>query len=106
MGKRGVRRMGEMVCLGGEIKDSAPKKELISEIWGKGVCDIWEKWVVWVEKSNTCSRMSLPFLAPPFLAGIPGPEVPGGAPGASSASSSKGGSSARATPPPPPSIGG
>ena len=25
-------------------------KELNSEIWGKGVCDIWEKWVVWVEK--------------------------------------------------------
>ena len=21
------------------------KKELNSEIWGKGVCDIWEKWV-------------------------------------------------------------
>ena len=45
--------MGEMVCLGGEIKDSAPKKELISEIWGKGVCDVWEKWCVWVEKSKT-----------------------------------------------------
>ena len=22
-------------------------------MWGKGVCDIWEKWVVWVEKSKT-----------------------------------------------------
>ena len=28
MGKRGVRQMGEMGCLGGEIKDSAPKKHL------------------------------------------------------------------------------
>ena len=35
--------MGGMGCLGGEIKDS--KKKLKSEIWGKGVCDIWEKWV-------------------------------------------------------------
>ena len=53
MGKSGVRHMGEMGCLGGEIKDSAPKKELNSEIWGKGVCGIWEKWVVWVEKEKT-----------------------------------------------------
>ena len=37
--------MGEIGCLGGERKDSAPKKEFNSEIWGKGVCDIWEKWV-------------------------------------------------------------
>jgi len=29
------------------------KKESNSEIWGKGVCDMWEKWVVWVEKSKT-----------------------------------------------------
>ena len=50
--------MGEMGRLGGEIKyaDSAPKTEYNSEIWGKGVCDIWEKWVVWVEKSNTFAR--------------------------------------------------
>ena len=26
----------------GELQE---KKELNSEIWGKGVCDIWEKWV-------------------------------------------------------------
>ena len=30
-------------CLGGEINVSAPKKEFNSEIWGKGVCDIWGK---------------------------------------------------------------
>ena len=53
MGERGVRHMGGMGCLGGEIKDSAPKEELHSEMWGKGVCDIWEKWVVWVEKEKT-----------------------------------------------------
>ena len=29
------------------------RKEWNSQIWGKGVCDIWEKWVVWVEKSKT-----------------------------------------------------
>ena len=28
-----------------ERKCTAPKEELNSEIWGKGVCDIWEKWV-------------------------------------------------------------
>ena len=50
-GKGGVRHMGEMGCLGGEIKDSAPKKELKPEIWGKGLCDIWEKWVL-CEKKN------------------------------------------------------
>ena len=27
--------MGEMGCLGGGIKDSAPKKESNSEMWGK-----------------------------------------------------------------------
>ena len=58
-----MRHMGEMGCLGGEIKDSAPKMELHSEIWGKGACDIWEKWVVWVEKSNT-SAAPLRFLFP------------------------------------------
>ena len=26
------------------------QKKIKSEIWGKGVCDIWEEWVVWVEK--------------------------------------------------------
>ena len=33
------------MCLGGEIQASAPRKELNSEIWGKRVCDVWEKWV-------------------------------------------------------------
>ena len=30
-----------------------------SEMWGKGVCDIWEKWVVWVEKlaALLCTRL-------------------------------------------------
>ena len=46
MGERGVRHMGEMGCLGGEIKDLAPKTELNSEIWGKGGCHIWEKWTL------------------------------------------------------------
>ena len=32
-----------------EEADPTLEKELNSEIWGKGVCDIWEKWVVWVE---------------------------------------------------------
>ena len=40
--------MGEMGCLGG-----ARKKKSNSERWGNGVCDIWEKWVVWVEKEKT-----------------------------------------------------
>ena len=35
--------MGEMGVWVEESK--TPKKELNSEIWGKGVCDIWEKWV-------------------------------------------------------------
>ena len=26
-------------------KTCTSKKELNSEIWGKGVCDMWEKWV-------------------------------------------------------------
>ena len=47
-GEKGCATYGRNGCLGGGIKDSAPKKELNSEIWGKGVCDIWEKWVVWV----------------------------------------------------------
>ena len=38
--------MGEMGRLGGEREI----KELNSEIWGNGVCDIWEKCVVWVEE--------------------------------------------------------
>ena len=29
------------------------KKELHAEMLGNGVCDRWEKWVVWVEKSKT-----------------------------------------------------
>ena len=29
------------------------KKNYILRYREKGVCDIWEKWVVWVEKSNT-----------------------------------------------------
>ena len=45
--------MGEMGVWVEESK--TPKKELNSEIWGNGVCDTWEKWVVWVEKSN-CLR--------------------------------------------------
>ena len=28
------------------IREALLKKGLHSEIWGKGVCDIWEKWVV------------------------------------------------------------
>ena len=28
------------------------KKELHAEMLGNGVCDRWEKWVVWVEKSK------------------------------------------------------
>ena len=45
-GEKGCATYGRNGCLGGGIKyltDSAPKKELSSEIWGKGVCDIWEK---------------------------------------------------------------
>jgi hypothetical protein len=44
-GEKGCATYGRNGCLGGEIKyvDSAPKKESNSEIWGKGVCDIWEK---------------------------------------------------------------
>ena len=71
MGKRGVRHMGEMgvsgwrnqipprtasfspracrreqpACGGRLPRARASKTELNSEIWGKGVCDIWEKWV-------------------------------------------------------------
>ena len=33
-----------------DVRHEHLKKESNSEIWGKGVCDIWEKWVVWVEK--------------------------------------------------------
>ena len=41
--------MGGMGCLGGEIKDSKKENKYLS--YGeKGMCDIWEKWVVWVEK--------------------------------------------------------
>ena len=32
---------------------TALTKKLNSEMWGKGVFDIWEEWVVWVEKSKT-----------------------------------------------------
>ena len=48
-GEGGVRHMGEMGCPRGEIK-LAEKNESNAEIWGKGVCDIWEEWVVCVEK--------------------------------------------------------
>ncbi len=36
--KRGVRHMGEMGGWRNQV--------------GKGVCDIWEKWLVWVEKES------------------------------------------------------
>ena len=32
-------------------------------MWGKGVCDIWEKWVVWVETSNHLLTESVLSLA-------------------------------------------
>ena len=40
-------------------KSKTPRKESNCEIWGKGVCDKWEKWVVWVEKSKTLLRKSI-----------------------------------------------
>ena len=36
--QHGVPRMSER-------RDELLKKELNSEIWGKGACDVWEKWV-------------------------------------------------------------
>ena len=47
--------MGEIGCLGGEIKISAPEKEVNSEIWGKGGCHIWEKWVSGWRNKSLCS---------------------------------------------------
>ena len=32
----------------GNVREVHPA--INSEIWGKRVCDIWEEWVVWVEK--------------------------------------------------------
>ena len=37
--------MGEMGVWVEKEKTLLQKKELNPEIWGKGVCDIWEKWV-------------------------------------------------------------
>ena len=42
-----------LFLLGGEVLGELKKKEFNSEIWGEGVCDMWEKRVVWVEKSKT-----------------------------------------------------
>ena len=45
--------MGEMGVWVEKSKTLLHKKESNSEMWGRGVCNIWEKWVVWVEKSKT-----------------------------------------------------
>ena len=49
-GERGCATYGRNVWV---EKSNTPKTELHAEMWGNGVCDIWEKWVVWVEKPNT-----------------------------------------------------
>ena len=36
--------MGEVGLSGWRNKILCSKKKLKSEIWGKGACDIWEKW--------------------------------------------------------------
>ena len=36
------------------------KQELDSEIWGKGVCDIWEKWVEsWGDRVDSAQKNNL-----------------------------------------------
>ena len=48
-GEKGCATYGRNRCLGGGIKDSAPKKEPNSEIWGRGVRHIGGIGV-WVEE--------------------------------------------------------
>ena len=38
-----------------------PKKKPNSEIWGKGVCGIWEKWVSGWRHKRLCSRKRIKF---------------------------------------------
>ena len=44
----------QLRCGLGPLLGSAPKEEVDSEIWGKGVCDIWEKWASRWRNENTC----------------------------------------------------
>ena len=53
---RESRRLTQLDLTPRDLFTEQPEKASNCEMWGKGVCDIWEKWVVWVEKSNTASR--------------------------------------------------